>query len=93
MASSLLSLPIFVCTDLTCGRYRDNELSMEELRAFFKGDDRVAARYLEDIDEYAATRFELACCFLHVWSAQRERLRGVLLCSCSVCRRQVWLPR
>lgn len=37
----------------TSDGYRDNELSMEELRAFFKGDNRVADRYLEDIDEFS----------------------------------------
>jgi len=42
--------------------YRDNELSVSELLSLFKGDTRVADRYLEDIDEYAFTREPLHLC-------------------------------
>lgn len=33
--------------------HRDNELSVEELHAFFKGDERVAKIYLSDIDDFS----------------------------------------
>ena len=52
---SVLNLKLFCVPKMHDSHesHRDNELSIEELHAFFKGDERIANIYLSDMDDFS----------------------------------------